>query len=822
MDNQELKNLCLTLLHANTQEEVIGLLSKVGLWQNPACWRYYGDKDNNYQQIGAQQRFPDAALVEKLVNAVDAKLMGECLIKGIDPEGPDAPKNIREAVTRFFEDGMDGSNQNSGLISEWPDKKRNEVAKGINLVATGNKPDKGQPCYTISDDGEGQTPRRIPETILSLDKHNKIKIPFVQGQFNQGGSGALRFCGEIIQQLVISRRNPTLIKNKTLDSDDHWGFTIVRREDPAVGTKNSVYTYLAPVNSEKNPREGDVLSFYSEKMPIFSEGGKAYTRESKWGTLIKLYEYQNKFFDRSDILRSTGLKPRLELLLPRVPLPIRAHECRPYGGHGGSHENNINGLIVRLNDDRSENIEDEWDYDLDVEGEKLHVKIFVFKAGKESAYKKNEGIIITLNGQTQHSYTKDFFIRKKVKRSYLKNSLLVVVDCSLISTRAKELLFMNSRDRISGGVFSSKIEDELEDMLSKHPGLRALEEKRRREVAAKKIEDDRPLEEILEKIFKNSPTLANLFLKGIRASNPVKTTAVSDKEEEYLGKQYPTFFKFRGIHDGNEFIKSCPKNVKARILFETDAENNYFERKNDPGKYDFLKLNGDKSEPAKNFSGPNLYNGTASLNVKIPEDSVVGDELRYTLIVTDSSFIEPITNNLVIRVDPPVDKKEGYGNKRRKPPSDENGDNHEIVSGIKLPDIQEVPEAMWETQSPPFDKFSALRVCDTENGEYDFKVNIDNIYLKSELKTGKSVEFNLVKHRYIYGMVLIGLAMLQDDVMKRQKNNEDSDESQSNEQNIYDRIETTTRALSPILLPMINSLAELEISDNEDAVGEQS
>jgi hypothetical protein len=35
----------------------------------------------------------------------------------------------------------------------------------------------------------------MPETILSLARSNKMYIPFVQGQFNQGGTGALRFCG---------------------------------------------------------------------------------------------------------------------------------------------------------------------------------------------------------------------------------------------------------------------------------------------------------------------------------------------------------------------------------------------------------------------------------------------------------------------------------------------------------------------------------------------------------------------------------------------------------------------------------------------------
>ena len=103
------------------------------------------------------------------------------------------------------------------------------MAQGITLCATGTKPILN---LTISDCGEGQTPRKIPITILSLSKSNKMYIPFVQGQFNQGGTGALRFCGTHNLQLVISRRNPKLLGPDPDEEDSRWGFTVVRRERP--------------------------------------------------------------------------------------------------------------------------------------------------------------------------------------------------------------------------------------------------------------------------------------------------------------------------------------------------------------------------------------------------------------------------------------------------------------------------------------------------------------------------------------------------------------------------------------------------------------
>ena len=61
------------------------------MWDEAAAWRFFGDYENNYNTIGNQQSRSDAALIEKLVNSVDARLMNECMIRGVDPESALAP-----------------------------------------------------------------------------------------------------------------------------------------------------------------------------------------------------------------------------------------------------------------------------------------------------------------------------------------------------------------------------------------------------------------------------------------------------------------------------------------------------------------------------------------------------------------------------------------------------------------------------------------------------------------------------------------------------------------------------------------------------------
>src|SRR5881296_1035773 len=134
MNNEQKRELCLALMHADSEADVISILQEANLWDDKRVWRLYGDRENNFSTIGNQQNRPDAALVEKLVNSVDARLMHECMARGVTPESPAAPRDIREAVARFFEEGQPQGSVFSGQVQAWPDEKRREVARGITLA----------------------------------------------------------------------------------------------------------------------------------------------------------------------------------------------------------------------------------------------------------------------------------------------------------------------------------------------------------------------------------------------------------------------------------------------------------------------------------------------------------------------------------------------------------------------------------------------------------------------------------------------------------------------------------------------------------------
>ena len=186
MNDERLKQLCISLINADSEEGVIELLSTEGFWENEEVWRDFGDLENNFSTIGNQASRPETALAEKLVNSVDAQLTRRCYEEDIELEGERAPQSSREAVAMFFAPWNPNSVR-AGYINEWPVEHRLEIARGISLAVTGSSPREGNPSITVADSGEGQVPREFPNTFMSLHRSNKLRIPFVQGKFNMGG-----------------------------------------------------------------------------------------------------------------------------------------------------------------------------------------------------------------------------------------------------------------------------------------------------------------------------------------------------------------------------------------------------------------------------------------------------------------------------------------------------------------------------------------------------------------------------------------------------------------------------------------------------------
>ncbi len=287
----------------------------------------------------------------------------------------------------------------------------------------------------------------------------------------------------------------------------------------------------------------------------------------------------------------------------------------------------------------------------------------------------------------------------------------------------------------------------------------------------------------------------------MRITNPFKLIGVSERPE-FNGKEFPNYFKLTKEYS-KEKPKICPINKRFRVQYETDARNDYFKRDKDPGEL-ILKI----SEILTENYFLNLWNGLATLTIEIPQGAKIGDKLYFQSEVIDLKRIEPFIDEFCVEVDKEQNETDGKKGKRKKPPSEEPGDDRQEPTFLNIPNAFEVRRNEWDKHK--FDEKSALKVVYAGEQEgYDFFINMDNIYLQMEIKENVKIDPKLLEARFKYGMVLLGISLLDFDSKSKkfQKTSLQKDESTS----IYEKISLFSRAISPTLLPMIASLGDLEI-----------
>src|SRR5262249_32293041 len=160
---------------------------------------------------------------------------------------------------------------------------------------------------TVLDSGCGQSPNRFPETFLSLGEKNKEGIQFVQGKFNMGSTGSLRFCtrSDIRDghfKLIISRPS----------GEKFWGWTLVRVRVPSGKEVLPVAEYFYPGKSIPMFRENELKGFRHDKYGLIDSG-----------SIVKLYEYD---IGRKNNNVDIGLYNALTVSLVDCALPIRVYD----------------------------------------------------------------------------------------------------------------------------------------------------------------------------------------------------------------------------------------------------------------------------------------------------------------------------------------------------------------------------------------------------------------------------------------------------------------------------------------------------------------
>ncbi len=519
------------LFRASTEADVDEVLAKHAALGDRRNWRPYGQNESNFGVVENQQASPIPALIEKVINAIDAILMRRCLEEGIDPRSSDAPHSIEEAVHRFF------PNAPSWDLSSF----RKVQADSIQVIADGPKM---ETSLVIYDDGEGQRPEDFEKTFLSLLRGNKNDVHFVQGKYNMGGAGAVAFCGKKRYQLIGSRR---------FDGSAPFGFTLVRRHplspEERLTKKATWYEYLVI--------DGEIPSFPTDELELGLRGRRFTT-----GTAIKLYSYDLPAGSRSVISRDLNQSINEYLFNPALPLfTIDTSQRYP---HDRNLQRDLYGLRRRLEEEGSKYVSEHFSEEyVDEDMGRVKVTCYVFaaraenKSAKETKdtirrefFKNNMSVLFSVNGQVHGHYTSEF-ITRALKFQLLKDYLLIHVDCTDLRMEFRNELFMASRDRLKDADESRRLRHRVADILSRGR-LRDIYAERKSSITveSKSTEDllrnftrNLPLQGDLVRLLNQTFKLPETRTGDMRSQKRSRTSRVGEQQAVFNPQRFPSFFK---------------------------------------------------------------------------------------------------------------------------------------------------------------------------------------------------------------------------------------------------------------------------------------
>lgn len=795
MDSKLSKKTALDLLTAESAGDVRKIIETgdAAEWfKDPQHWAPYGNRAKNWDTVGNQQNNPIGSLVEIITNGIDAILLRRAREEGIqDPRGRDAPQSMSDAVKRFFPHVTEGK---IGLLEP---KDRTELAKQCVQMAIKRPIRKNHqyPTYTIIDFGEGQLPEDFPTTFVSLSEKNKEGIPFVQGKFNMGSTGSLRFCTRSEMKLghyklIVSRKV----------GQEYWGWTLIRVRYARDGESLPVAEYFYP---------------YGKAIPKFAASDiKAFNREDlgviEQGTIIKLYEY-----DIGPDARQVdmGLRNALTVSLIDCALPIYLADfnATPVQGKGplraeGIATSTFSGLNVVLQADAAEMVQSDndaeqhiskkprtkWVHQIaDIKDEELGRFKIVATAVEnlqDHLRKQPARVFYTINGQT-HAFERSSFLNQQVQLPDLRNHVLINVICDQMDKNALATIFMPDRERKTNTELSRLLEKTVIDQLKSSSKLREYANEIAVRRAAENIEDDEATKELLGEMIKSDPAIKELF--GLGAFLPDISTTPKGIEP-FVGKKFPTFLEPLNLRkENNVYVKEIPLNGFRKIECGTDAEDDYLTRIDSPGDA-WCSLNATTMPHAVN-----LRNGVARFTIHAPKTAKEGDETAVEFGFVDyGQNIAPLKFHVKIRYIAEQEKAVNPTGNKRKVKSVEK----EIVGE---PKIQWVTTDSWSDHD--FDEFSGAYVAHGE--QLTIYVNQDNKHLCAMRSREKSESQRLIKQNtFRLGLGLLTLAIFRKFTSRDQSSSSNSVDA-----------EAVTRDASAAMAPYIISVIQ-KVGQGIDAV----
>lgn len=785
-------------LEAVSVEDVNAIIQSHDAFSDASNWRPYGGAPKNWDRVNVQTSDPVDALAELIINSIDAILMRKAAESGISANDDDCPKDMREAVSRFFPHVPDGR------LSNIDSEQRTELAEKSVLIGVRRvKKQYIYPTYTVIDHGEGQHPEDFPKTLLSLGEKNKEGIPYVQGRFNMGSTGSIIFCTQASiykghYKFVLSRRNIGS------DSNRLWGWTLIRVRKAAKGEKLPVAEYFSPGDSDPY-----IPSFEEDKIQPL---GRSDIGLITGGTVVKMYEYDIGPRARTvDI----GLRHALATSLLECALPIRIYDfdAKPEKAKGSLRAEGIagstfSGMNITLRGAKSEARDDtsaaeQNGYEEQSDGLEFsdmiaynsedtdlgRIRIHGFGIWKMPDYLKNHRkkhrVFYTINGQSQARERASFY--REAKLDELRNHLIVQVDCDQMDPTARSTIFKPDRERKNDTETARRLEKIIIDSLKESGKLRQFAAQIHERRVSEQIKEDEQSRDFFEAIVKDSPDLKELLGFGNQISSPASIPGV----EKYEGKYFPTYLKPKNRKLLKEGIKEVPINAYRKIVCKTDAVDNYLSREKDRGTFLCPEPNILENKTS------DLRSGTIAITVMPPRGATVGQEIEAQFGFTDSNCVhEPLVFTIKIKI---VQEEEP-----QTQPSGHTTPGRGQQPTLKYPECIWVKKEKWD-EHEDFDEMTGASISSGETG-YTIYVNEDNKYLLNTLShEPDESERARIKHCFKWGVGILTFSIYR----KMHPDDQSNAEGQSDEKDDYDSDVAYRTASSAIAAHVVTIIRKL-------------
>lgn len=467
-------------------------LDEKGLTYNKikANWSFLGENSSNASAVGILTK-GEKGLIERITNAIDAVIEKQKIKHNIG-YAKNSDVIIQKAFPKYY-------NNKRNVVAGTEDKCYPHEADNQVIIAINDSGSSKKPTFDIIDKGTGIKGEEFANTILSIQKGNKLSSDkaYLIGAFGQGGSTSLPFTEATI---VISK-----CCNK-------FYFTIIKRVE-LTEYKNHCYVYLT-INGKIPELKFDYLTsgdYYND----FLNG------ES--GTLVRMIETDiSKNLRDNEITKPGMLGDYINTELFNVGLPVKLIENRAdYSDNIRLQNRNSFGTFSKLQTWRTYVKKDYCgSINVEVGGQTYNVDYYTILPPKEEDWGRDfeakktfiqfnstlDPILYTVNGQT---ITTERFIKlKNAGLNFLRYRLLIVINLDNLGSE-KYKFFTTDRNHIKETDQTRGFLDKVVAAISNVDKIKEINS-----IIAEKAINSNIDNDLINDISKEVKGLYNNFLKG--------------------------------------------------------------------------------------------------------------------------------------------------------------------------------------------------------------------------------------------------------------------------------------------------------------------